>query len=180
MTLHKPTVVTKRKIYSNRYFDVREDSLRFDKGNEWLYTYVSSTCGVSVVALDDHERVILLKEYRYPVDEELLALPSGGVEKDEKELESAQKELAEEAGFLAKKWTKIGEFYPSPGTIKLAGIIFLAQELSTVERHVEAYEQIEVVKVPFADAIAKVYAGEIKDAWAIISILMVNNFLNRS
>jgi ADP-ribose pyrophosphatase len=172
-----PTVRSSVITYSNNFFKINRDELIFPDGLEYDYQYISAENGVSIVALDDDEQITLVREYRHPTGEVLLALPSGGIEPLISELESAKKELEEEVGLVAESWHKIGDFYPSPGTSNYKGIIYLAREISNTSTKLEKFELIESIKIPFSDAVEKVYNGEIKDAWAIIPILQVNNYL---
>lgn len=180
MVMNQPVLVNSQKVYSCHAFDVVKDLINFNNGTIWNYSYIQARDGVCIVAIDENDNIVLINEYRYPVRKMVLSIPAGGIEIDDSPLATAQKELNEEAGIQASKWDLVGDFYPSPGNANYKGIIYLARELTHITKHVEAYEQIEVVKVPFNEAVKKVYSGEIKDAWAIIPILMVQDFLAKS
>ena len=114
--MKRPRVNDKRVIYSCPYFEIREDDLEFEDGVKWTYAHARvANGGVSIVALDQHQNVYLMDEYRYTVDSSLIGLPCGGVDAGEKPIDAAKKELEEEAGLLAGKWTFIGDFLASPG-----------------------------------------------------------------
>lgn len=176
--MNSPTLINSLKVYSCNAFDVVKDLIKFDNGADWNYSYIQARDGVCIVAIDKKDNIVLINEYRYPVRKMVLSIPAGGIEIDDSPLATAQKELKEEAGIQASKWDLVGDFYPSPGNADYKGIIYLARELSHISKHVEAYEQIEVVKVSFNEAVEKIYNGEINDAWAIIPILMVQNYLH--
>lgn len=176
--MKNPRATRQETVYSCPFFEVKKDHLVFENGASWDYNYLSTLDGICVVALNDSHEVYLLKEYRYPLRTTLLGLPSGGIEGHDSPLAAAQAELQEEAGLQASEWTFMGNFYPSPGSASHTAHMYLARDLKVADRMIEAYEQIEVVTMPFEKAVEYVYAGKILDAWAVIPILKVKEFLN--
>jgi ADP-ribose pyrophosphatase len=132
---------------------------------------------VAVVALDDDDRVLLLRQYRHPVGRHLWELPAGLRDEDgEPPLETAKRELAEEALLAAGRWSLLVTLNSSPGFSDELVQIYLAEDLSPADRpegflveHEEADMTIE--RVPLADAVQRVFDGDIRNASAVAGLL---------
>jgi len=126
-----------------------------------------------MVALDEDDNVLLVRQFRKPVERELLEIPAGTLEPDEEPFSCAKRELREEVGCRAEHMEEVGTFYTSPGFCTERIHLYLAMGLIPAPSPSEEDEAIEVVKVPFAEALAMVKAGEIADAKTIIGLLTV-------
>jgi 8-oxo-dGDP phosphatase len=132
---------------------------------------------VAVVALDDEDRVLLLRQYRHPVGEHLWELPAGLRDEDgEPPLETAKRELAEEALLAADRWSLLVTVNNSPGFSDELVQIYLAEGLSAVDRpegflveHEEADMTLD--RVPLADAVQRVFDGDIRNSSAVAGLL---------
>jgi len=129
-----------------------------------------------VLALDEHDRVVCLRQYRHPVQRRLVQLPAGLVDQQgEDPLEVARRELAEEVGLSAGEWTHLCSTYSSPGISSELVHLYLARDLSDVGRgdfevhHEEA--DMEVFRVPFADLLEAVLSGAVQEAGVMIAVL---------
>jgi 8-oxo-dGDP phosphatase len=136
---------------------------------------------VVVLALDDGERVLCVRQYRHPARRRFIELPAGLIdEPDEKPLDVARRELVEEAGHEAASWTHLASTYSSPGITSEVIHTFLARDVSPVEpssggfvaQHEEA--DMEVLWVPFDTLLTAVLAGKVRDAPVVLAVLMAH------
>ncbi|MBQ8337649.1 MAG: NUDIX hydrolase, partial [Oscillospiraceae bacterium] len=143
---------------------VCHDSVLLENGETALREVVYHNGGVCVLPLTDSGEVIFVKQFRYPYKEEVLELPAGKLNLGEDPFESAVRELKEETGAEAKKYTPLGRLYPSPGYCGEIITMYLAEELSFGEQNLDEDEFLDTVKIPFEKAVEMVLAGEIPDA----------------
>ena len=127
----------------------------------------------AIVAIDSEDNVLLVRQYRKPVEKVLLEIPAGGIEPDEDPLLGARRELEEETGFTAEKWERLSTFYTSPGFCTEYMHLYLATGLRPVKRAADDDENIELVRVPLRKAPELIASGEVCDAKSIAGLLMV-------
>jgi 8-oxo-dGTP pyrophosphatase MutT (NUDIX family) len=121
----------------------------------------------------------LVGQYRYPLDVFSWEVPEGGANPNESNFEAAKRELKEETGLKAKKWTYLNSIYTSNSITNEIGHIYLAEELIEGESQPEHTEDLTVKIVPFLDAYKMVLEYEIKDSLAIIGIMRVYEYLRK-
>ena len=131
---------------------------------------------VVILAVDDEERVLCLRQYRHPVGQRLIELPAGLLDvADEEPQSAAERELVEEAGLRADSWTSLGWAYTSPGISSEVHHFFLARGLESADRgdFVAAHEEaeMETVWVPFAELLAATLDGRVRDAPVMVAVL---------
>lgn len=131
---------------------------------------------VVILAVDDDERVLCLRQYRHPVEQRLIELPAGLLDvADEEPQSAAERELVEEAGLRAGTWTSLGWSYTSPGVSSEVHHFFLARDLETADRgdFVAAHEEadMETLWVPYAELLAGCLDGRVHDAPVLIAVL---------
>jgi len=126
---------------------------------------------VVILPVLDRDRVVLLRNHRFVIDETLWEVPAGTREPDEPIEACAQRELLEETGYRAAKWRCLGYLYASPGVLDEKLHLFVAEELTPGPMQPEADEDLQPVIVRFDEAIRMCLAGEIKDAKTITSLL---------
>ncbi|MFC4059991.1 NUDIX domain-containing protein [Planomonospora corallina] len=171
-------VVSSARHFQARVITAVTDAVTMPDGEVVDRDYVLHPGSVAVVALDDRERVLLLRQYRHPARRLLWELPAGlrDVEGEPLHL-GAARELAEETGYRAATWHTLVDTLVSPGMSNERTRIFLARdvgpipagELSYVRRHEEA--DMPVVWVPLADAVRRALAGMIHNSQAVTGIL---------
>jgi 8-oxo-dGTP pyrophosphatase MutT (NUDIX family) len=133
-----------------------------------------------VVALTPEAEVYLFGQYRYPLEEYSWEIVEGGVDEGEEPLAAAKRELQEEAGLVANKWTVLSAgIHLSNCITSERGYLYLAQELSEVGASPESTEVLKVQRVPFAECLRMVEFGEIKDSMTIIAILLAERWLKK-
>jgi 8-oxo-dGTP pyrophosphatase MutT (NUDIX family) len=170
-------VLGSESIYRGRILGMRVDKVRMSDGVVVDREVVEHIGAVGVVALDDDGRVLLINQYRHPVQTRLDELPAGLLDVDgEPAIEAAKRELAEEAGVTAATWKVLVDLYPSPGFSTEAIRIFLARGIRHIpedDRHQREHEELTltVEMVPFDEAMRRVFAGEITNAAAVAGVL---------
>lgn len=126
---------------------------------------------VAVLPLVDANHLVLLRNQRPNVGEELWEIPAGTLEPGEPVEQAALRELAEETGYRAGKLTKLGEFFPSPGILTERTHVYAASELASGEQALEADEEITPHVVSWSQAMAWVHDGTIRDAKTLIALM---------
>lgn len=124
-----------------------------------------------MMAVDDRKRILLVRQYRLPARQYMWELPAGKMDEGETPLQAAKRELIEETGFRAKKWTKLVKFYPSPGFLAETMTIFVATDLTEGEAQPMEDERIEkrwFTRKEIEDAIRK---GKIQDSKTMVGYL---------
>ena len=170
--------ISSKIIYKCPYFNIFEDKVVKPNGSRGIYHLIDERGAVVIIALDAQNKVYLIQEEKY-IPGIIWTIPAGNIEqRDKNPLFAAKRELKEEAGVIAKKWTNLGEFLISPGRSNGKGHVFLAQELKEGKQELDSTERIKVVKTPFKEVITMVQKEKIIDAWAIIPILKAKLLLN--
>jgi ADP-ribose pyrophosphatase len=166
-----------RTVYRGVIWDVVRDSVDLGAAGVVDREYVYHPGAVCILALDEHERVLLLRQYRHPVRAHLWELPAGLLDvAGEAPLLAAQRELAEEADLRARTWHVLLDWYNSPGGMSEALRCYLARDLSEVpqaERHTRTEEEhgMPVRWVPLDEARDAVLAGRVHNPGAVAGIL---------
>ena len=129
--------------YKNSLFSVTEDHAVDPSGFEIKRGIVQHARSAVMMAVDERKRILLVRQYRLPARAYLWELPAGRLDPGETPLQAAKRELIEETGYRAKKWTKLVTFYPSPGYVAEKMTIYLATGLTAGESKPMEDERIE-------------------------------------
>lgn len=174
------TTLESKVIYTNPWIRVREDKVIRPDGKEGIYGVVETRIATAVVALTSKNEIVLIGQYRYPTKHYSWEVVEGGSEDSESALETAKRELKEEAGMEASEWVQLGEeFHLSNCHSSEIAVVFLARNLSEGSPSPEGTEILQQKKVPFEEVVELVQNGEIKDALSIIAILRAKEFLRK-
>lgn len=160
-------------VFEGRVWDVRSERFRYGD-TELVREFVAHTGAVAVLAIDDSGRVLLIRQYRHPIRSRDWELPAGLLDiEGEEPLETAQRELAEEADLRAEHWERLVEFHTTPGGSDELVRIFLARGLSATEAFErDAEEQdIELRWVALEDAVDAVLDGRIRNGILTVAVL---------
>ncbi|NLT13259.1 MAG: NUDIX hydrolase [Clostridiales bacterium] len=172
--------ISTKTVYQGRIVNVRNDIAELKNGHHVPREVVEHPGGVAVVAVDDNGCVMMVRQYRYPMGEELLEIPAGKLEYCEDHCDCAVRELSEETGCTADHIVFLGPIYPSPGFSKEILYIYLATGLVRGAAHPDEDEFLSVEAVPMETLINKIMAGEIKDGKTIIGILKAQKYLEQN
>jgi len=159
--------------FKGRIITMEEHTIVFENGKTAYREIARHNGGVGILAIDKNDCILMVKQYRKPYEEFLLEIPAGKLEKGEIPVECAERELMEETGCRADCLEKLSEIYPSPGFLDERLFVFRARnvEESGVQK-LDEDEHLEVLHVPFAEALQMVQRMEIKDGKTMIAILL--------
>ena len=175
---HDHQVVSTETAYRGRIINVRKDEVSMPGDTTSQRDVVEHPGAVGVVALDEQGRVLLVNQYRHPVRRRLDELPAGLLDVDgEPALTTAQRELAEEAGYSADTWHVLVDALSSPGMTDEAVRVFLARDVREVERDVQEHEELDLTTqwLPLDEAVRRVLCGELENALAVIGLLAADH-----
>ncbi len=163
-----------RIVYDNPWITVYEDHVVNPSGGENQYGHVHfKNKAVAIVPLDDEGNTWLVGQDRYTLGAYSWEVPMGGAASDEEPLDAAKRELKEETGLSAAKWTHIMHLHTSNSITDEEGFVFLAENLSEGEPEFEETEKLEIRKLPLDDALEMVDSGQITDAISVAAILKI-------
>lgn len=165
--------------YKNPWISVHEDQVIRPDGEDGIFGVVEMVGGVSVLPLDEEGYVYLTKEFRYAIKKDSIEVISGGIDKNEKVIDAAKRELKEETGIIADEWIDLGTVNPFTSVVKSPAIIYLARQLHFVKADPEATEKIEILKIKFEDAVDMVMESEITHGASCILILKAARYLKK-
>jgi len=166
-----------RIVYDNPWITVRDDRVINPGGGENQYGTVHfKNKAVAIVALDEEGNTWLVGQDRYTTGNYSWEVPMGGAPLGEDPLDAARRELKEETGLSAKRWSHVMNLHTSNSITDEEGLIYVAQDLTAGEPDFEETENIEIRKLPLEDALKMVLNGEIVDAISCMALMRVNMF----
>jgi ADP-ribose pyrophosphatase len=162
-----------REVYRCRLFHVTEDDASDPKTGFAIKRSVVRHAGSAVMmAVDKKKRILLVRQYRLPVDKYIWELPAGKIDAGEKPLQAAKRELVEETGYQARTWKKLASFWVSPGYVQERMTLFLATGLTAGEATPMDDEQIEARWFTRKEVKERIASGKIEDAKTMLGFLM--------
>jgi len=169
----KWTTLSKEDIYENPWIKLEEHQVINPGGGTGIYGKVHfKNTAIGIIALDKEDHIWLVGQHRYPLNEWSWEIPEGGGPKGIEVLDSAKRELKEETGLVAEKWTLIQRAHLSNSVSDEEGFIFLAEELKQEKLELEDTEaDMKVWKLPFTEALQLVLDGKITDSLSVMGIL---------
>lgn len=162
--------VESQRIYEGHIFNVRKDRLERPDGGITHREVIEHSGGVVIACQPDPNSVVLVKQYRYSIDDDLLELPAGKVERGEERLPAAKRELAEETGYRAKTWLPLAGMYSAPGFCDELLSFYHATDLELKDKNLDHDEETEVLVISLAQAWQWVREGKIKDAKTVAGL----------
>ena len=158
--------------YQGKVFYVTKDTAQLEDGKAVQRDVVHHSGGVCVVPLTEKGTVLMVKQFRYPMQQVTLEVPAGKLEKGEDPADCGKRELREEAGRTCGKYTSLGKLFPTPAYDTEVIHMYLAQELSAPEeQELDEGEFLDVTELPLEDAVQMVMNNEIPDAKTQIALL---------
>lgn len=170
-------IVSTEVVYDSDYLSVTLDTIADAGGAQHQRSVVRPQGAVGVLALDEHDRILLVQQYRHPTGHRLLEIPAGTLDVvGEPAVDAAARELAEEADVLAGQWSTFLTMHATPGYSSERWEVFLATDLSVVpmeQRTVREAEEADMQQwwLPLSEAVAAVFDGRITDSMTVAAIL---------
>lgn len=173
----KAALISSKLSYKGNVFSVYSDKI-IEPGSTTPYTrdVIRHNGSIVVLAVDESVNpkdpdLILIRQYRHAAGRFLLELPAGRIEPNEAPLAAAKREMIEETGFRAKRWTHLTKYYASPGFLGESMQIYLARDIKQGAATPEEDEHIEIVRTPLSKALALIAADKIHDGKTLIGVL---------
>lgn len=170
----KEKTLDSQMMYDGIIIKVYKDNVELADGKKSFREVVRHSGGVVILAFKDEDTILLVKQYRYPTGETVLELPAGKLEKGEDPFEAAKRELEEETGYCANKWTDLGYINTSPGFSDEKLYLYLAQDLEYTHCHPDEGEIIQAFEYKYDDVLKMIDNGEINDAKTICGLMRAN------
>ena len=164
--------MTRQIVHRGRKIQVAVDTTVTADGQTITRDVVLHPGAVAILPMVDADHICLLRNHRPIVEATLWEIPAGTLEPDEPPEQAAVRELAEETGYTAARWRKLGEFYPSPGVLSECTRLFLAEQLTPGRMRLEKDEDLQPETVTWADAVRWALDGTIRDAKSLVAILL--------
>ena len=170
--------VSSEEIFDGVILHVKRDTVALSNGNTAVREVIRHIGAVCVIPVTDDNKVIMERQYRYPLDRVILEIPAGKLDApDEDRLSAIKRELREETGYSADEWTEIGDFHPAPAYSDEYITMYLARGLHKGERNLDEDEFLDVCAIPLSELVEDVMAGRISDAKTQVCILKAARIL---
>jgi ADP-ribose pyrophosphatase len=164
-------------VYKGRVISLRIDTVITTDGRTAKREIVVHNGAVAMVAVDEKDNILLVRQFRTPAGKVLLEVPAGTIEQGEKPDETVPRELQEETGYLPQKVTKLGGFYSAPGFSTEFIHIYLTTNLKPSRLEADDTKEIELIRMPVNEAKKLIDSGTICDAKSVAGILLYMNYL---
>lgn len=157
-------------IFDGKVVKLYKDKIELSTGQESFREVVKHSGGVVILAKKE-DKILLVKQFRYPMKEVLYELPAGKLEIGEDPFEAAKRELEEETGYCANKWTDLGYVYTSPGYSDEKLYLYEAEDLEFTHCHPDEGEIIQALEYKYDDVLKMIDNGEINDAKTLCALM---------
>ncbi len=170
--------IKKKILYENTWVRFHEDEVQFPDGSEGKYAYMDRVdSGPMIIPMTENGKIVVLKEWRYPIQGWTYCFPFGGKNNAEDIITAAQRELKEETGYVAKEWVSIGSIQIDPGANTQTTPIFVAKGLTQLEAHSDASEVHEVCEFSIEEIETMIQNGEMTNGWLLGGFAKLKLFL---
>lgn len=176
MTFEEKTI-SSEMIYKGTILNLRKDKVTVKDGDFSYREIIEHNGGAVAVALTKENEVILVKQFRKPMERDMIELPAGKTEPGEEPIETIKRELKEETGYTANSIKFMAKFNPSVGYTSESLYIYLATELTPGETEFDEHEAIDVIKMPLDEAVEMVVRGDITDGKTMAGLLLTKFFI---
>ncbi len=176
----KAQVLSSKVSFKGKVFSVTTDKVTEPGGVTSTRDVIRHNGSVVILAVDASQNpadptILLERQYRHAAGQFLLELPAGRIEPEEAALAAAKRELIEETGFRARRWSRLVRYYASPGFLAETMQVFLAEDIYPGEAQPEPDEKIDLLHFPLSEILRKIKDGKIHDGKTILSILLFSN-----
>lgn len=171
---HLEKKLQSRKIYDGRIVHLRLDEVELENGKSAMREVIDHPGGVCVAPIEPDGTILMVRQFRYAHGKELLELPAGKLEYGEDPAACGLRELAEEVGREAGEYHSLGCLYPTPAYVTEVIHLYYAAQLTPVAQHLDEDEFLDIVRVPFDEALEMVLDGRICDAKTQLALLKLD------
>jgi ADP-ribose pyrophosphatase len=176
----KPRLISSKLAYKGKVFSVVTDKVEEPGGRINTRDVIRHNGSIVILAVDESKNpsdpdIVFERQYRHAAGRTLIELPAGRVEPHEAPLAAAKRELIEETGYRAKRWTLLTKYFASPGFLGEWMQIYLARDIREGAAAPEPDEQIEVFRLTLSEALALVAANKIHDGKTLIGLMLYDN-----
>lgn len=172
--------VSSADIFDGVILHVKKDTVRLPSGKLTGREIIRHIGAVCVIPVTDDNEVIVERQYRYPIDRVITEIPAGKLDsREEDRLSAAKRELLEETGITADRWTDLGPYYGAPAYSDEYITMYLAQGLHQGEQKLDEGEFLDVVRIPLDELVEDAMNGKIPDAKTQLAILKAARILGR-
>lgn len=169
-------IKNKELFLHGNLFDVFKTTVEIN-GAERIWHDLAINPGVFVIAMNDNQELYLLDQYRHLTNKRAISTVAGFIDEGETALDAAKRELKEEAGLTARKWTELGVFNAASSFMTDSATYFLAEDLIESEQELQDEEDIKIIKLPIKDAVNKSMQKEITNPRSVLGILFLEKYL---
>jgi len=167
----KPTTIASKPVHRGRVIEVSTERLLYANGREYDLDFIRHPGAAAVVPLDHADRVCVVRQYRHGVQDFLWEIPAGKLDAGEAPSVCAERELKEETGIVAQRWTSLGVYISAPGILDEIIHLYLARDLRVGVATPDADEDLEQQWIPFARAVELALRGEWNDGKTVVALL---------
>jgi ADP-ribose pyrophosphatase len=164
-------LISSKMLLETPIFWVTQDHAVDPGGFEIKRAIVRHVGSSVIMPIDDRKRILLVRQYRLPAKDYMWELPAGRIDEGETPLQAAKRELREETGFKAKKWTRVASFFASPGYVEEKMTIFAAEDLTSGDQNLMDDERIEVAWFTPRQIDEMIASGKMQDGKTLIGFL---------
>ncbi|MBU0982189.1 NUDIX hydrolase [Patescibacteria group bacterium] len=165
-------------LYERPYLRFVKDVAEMD-GKEFDRSYADIADGIGILAVNEKSEVALVGQFRYAIGKYTWEVPAGMRDGDEEPLDTAKRELQEEAGLKAQDWVDLGSFYMESSSTTKVSHAFLARDLEQTKTAPEDDERIDMLWITYDEALQKIKTGEIDDGLSVLALLRAQEYLRK-
>jgi ADP-ribose pyrophosphatase len=169
--------LSSKYVFKGKVIDVKSDDILVSNGHKSIREVVEHSGGVVILALRE-DKILLVKQYRYPISQVAIELPAGKLERGEDPDYASKRELEEETGYIAQDWKSLGYIYTSPGFCDEKLYLYLARDLEYKKQNPDEDEIIECFEYPIKEVLSMIDEGIINDGKTICAIQRAREYLN--
>jgi len=174
----KETCLNSEVVYAGSFISVRKDSARMPDGSISTREYITHPGAVAILALLDNGNLVMERQFRYAPRQEFIEIPAGKIDHGEDILTTAQRELLEETGYVAREWTHLTTAWPCIGFADERMEYFLARGLTHQGSKLDEGEFLEVFELSLTEALEWIRQGKISDSKTIVGLFWLEKTLN--
>ena len=163
--------LSRQTVFEGRAVKLHIDTVQTASGRKTTREIVEHADCIAVVAIDNEQNVLLVRQFRKPVEKELIEIPAGGIDPGEEPEDAVRREMREETGYLPRRVARLGGFYSTPGYCTEYLYLYLATDLTPSRLVADDTEGIEVVRVPLSQIPGMITSGRISDTKSIAGLL---------